>query len=162
MIALKLTNTKDFMSHLLLADTFDNFSFIEGEVVTFNTFTINGYIQKEFFESEEKLPEYSSWKNIREYCFSLIRGKRTPLSFKLVFSLSPENISRLISQNQLDFQPESVKGLYLNIKYEAGSLKCITGTSLTIFTLDKSLEHAWDENIQKFFMQKQIAFEPEL
>lgn len=93
MIALKLTNTKDFMSHLLLTDTFDNFSFIEGEVVTFNTFTIDGYIQKEFFESEEKLPGVFLMEEYPGVLFSLIRGKRTPLSFKMVFSLSPENIS---------------------------------------------------------------------
>ena len=42
MIAFSLTNTKEFMSHLLLADTFDHFSFIEGEIVTFNTFRIDG------------------------------------------------------------------------------------------------------------------------
>ena len=50
MIALKLKNTKNFMTHLLLSDTFDNFLFIEGEIVTFNTFTIDGYIQKAFYE----------------------------------------------------------------------------------------------------------------
>ena len=44
MISLNLTNVKNFMSHLLLKETFDNFSFIEGEVITFNTFHIDGYI----------------------------------------------------------------------------------------------------------------------
>mgnify|MGYP005803493919 CR=1 FL=1 len=42
MIAFSLTNIKEFMSHLLLSDTFDYFSFIEGEIVTFNTFKIDG------------------------------------------------------------------------------------------------------------------------
>lgn len=32
MISLTLTNVKNFMSHLLLKETFDNFSFIEGEI----------------------------------------------------------------------------------------------------------------------------------
>ena len=40
MIALTLTEIKDFTSHLLLKDTFDSFYFIEGEIVTFNTFLI--------------------------------------------------------------------------------------------------------------------------
>ena len=39
MIAFSLTNIKDFMSHLLLNETFDHFSFIEGEITTFNTLT---------------------------------------------------------------------------------------------------------------------------
>ena len=37
MIAFSLTNIKDFMSHLLLNETFDHFSFIEGEITTFNS-----------------------------------------------------------------------------------------------------------------------------
>ena len=65
MISLTLTNVKNFMSHLLLKETFDNFSFIEGEIITFNTFRIDGYIQKDFFDSEEEIPEYSLWKNLR-------------------------------------------------------------------------------------------------
>ena len=47
MIAFSLTNIKDFMSHLLLNETFDHFSFIEGEITTFNTFHIDGIIKKE-------------------------------------------------------------------------------------------------------------------
>ena len=43
MIALKLPNNKQFMSHLLLSETFDHFLVIDGEITTFNTFTINGF-----------------------------------------------------------------------------------------------------------------------
>ena len=49
MIAFSLTNIKDFTSHLLVKDTFESFSFIEGEIVTYNTFRIDGFIQKDFF-----------------------------------------------------------------------------------------------------------------
>ena len=99
MISLTLPDIKDFTSHLLLKDSFDSFCFIEGEIVTFNTFRIDGFIQKEFFDTDSELPEYSYWKNVRDYCFQIIRGKRTPLSFRFVFSLSPQNIDRLIRQN---------------------------------------------------------------
>ena len=89
MIALKLTNVKACMSHLLLMDTFDSFLLIEGEIMTFNTFKIDGFIQKNFYTSEEleqmgTLPEYAYWKQLREYCFSLIKGKKTPLGFRFV------------------------------------------------------------------------------
>lgn len=162
MISLHLSSVKDFMSHLLLSETFDNFLFIEGEIVTFNTFTIDGYIQKSFYPEEEELPEYSTWKSLRDYCFSLIKGKRTPLSFKFIFSLSPKNISRLIEQNNLDFQPDQVQGLYMNIRYDGTTLQCITGTSLKTFSMDKSLEHAWDSMVQKYLSQKQISYESDL
>ena len=150
MIALTLTEIKDFTSHLLLKDTFDSFYFIEGEIVTFNTFRIDGFIQKDFFDTDTDLPEYSYWKNIREYCFSLIRGKRTPLSFRFVFSLSPRNIA---------LDPDEIQGLYLNIRFDGKSLACVTGSSFKTFSMDKTLEHAWDEMVEKFFRQKQIAFE---
>lgn len=164
MIAFKLTNIKACMSHLLLMETFDSFLLIEGEITTFNTFKIDGFIQKHFYTSEEleqmgSLPEYAYWKQLREYCFSLIKGKRTPLGFRFVFSLSPKNIARLIEQNGLEFHVEEVQGLYLNLRYDSNGLQCITGTSFQSFSMDKSLEQAWDTMVQKFFQKKGIDFE---
>jgi len=161
MIALKLTNRKLFMKHLLLAETFDHFLFIEGEITTFNKFIIDGYLQKNFFDDDKPAVEFSFWKQMRDYCFSIIKGKRTPLNFKFIFSLSPENIARLISQNELDFHPEDVQGLYLNIRFDGNDLQCITGTSLKTFSMDRSLEQAWDQMVLKFFIQKEISFEIE-
>lgn len=131
MIALKLTNVKACMSHLLLMDTFDSFLLIEGEIMTFNTFKIDGFIQKNFYTSEEleqmgTLPEYAYWKQLREYCFSLIKGKKTPLGFRFVFSLSPKNIARLIEQNELGLNADDIQGLYLNLRYDSTGLQCIT------------------------------------
>lgn len=159
MISLTLPDIKDFTSHLLLKDSFDSFCFIEGEIMTFNTFRIDGFIQKEFFDTDSELPEYSYWKNIREYCFQIIRGKRTPLSFRFVFSLSPKNIERLIRQSVPSVRPEDVQGLYLNLHFDGTHLTCVTGTSFKTFILDKSLEHIWDEMVQKVFHQKGIIFE---
>lgn len=160
MILLSISEVKEFMSKLLLSDTFDSFLFIEGEIVTFNTFSINGYLQKDFFD-KDMIPErnYSLWKELREYCFSLIRGKRTPLRFKFVFGLSEPNIEKLLRQQGLSFTPQDVQGLYLNISYDGHSLRCVTGTSMNLFTLDKSLEEALDKMVQKFFVQKEISFE---
>lgn len=160
MIALALTEVKECMAKLLLSETFDPFYFIEGEIVTFGTFTIDGYLKKEFFEQEE-IPEreYALWKDVREYCFSLIKGKRTPLSFKFVLGLSDANIEKLLLQQELDFKPQDVRGLYINLKYDGQKLQCITGTAMNLFTMDKSLEQAWDKMVQKFFTQKEIAYE---
>lgn len=160
MILLSISEVKELMSKLLLSDTFDSFLFIEGEIVTFNTFSINGYLQRDFFD-KDMIPErnYSLWKELREYCFSLIRGKRTPLRFKFVFGLSESNIEKLLRQQGLSFTPQDVQGLYLNISYDGHSLRCVTGTSMNLFTLDKSLEESWDKMVQKFFAQKEISFE---
>lgn len=160
MIALSLTEVKECMSKLLLSETFDPFLFVEGEIMTYATFSMDGYLNKDFFE-EGSAPEreYALWKDVREYCFSLIKGKRTPLSFKFVLGLSESNIEKLIGQQGLDFEPEDVRGLYINLKYDGQKLQCVTGTAMNLFTLDKSLEQAWDVMVQKFFVQKEIAFE---
>ena len=160
MIALSLTEVKECMSKLLLSETFDSFLFIEGEIMTFSTFTMDGYLKKDFFE-EGTAPdrEYALWKEMREYCFSLIKGKRTPLGFKFVLGLSASNIQKLIGQQGLDFELEDVRGLYINLKYDGKNLQCVTGTAMNLFTMDKSLEQAWDVMVQKFFTQKEISYE---
>lgn len=160
MIALSLTEVKECMSKLLLSETFDSFLFIEGEITTYNTFTIDGYLHKDFFGEDEIPPcDYTLWKDMREHCFSLIKGKRTPLGFKFVLGLSDANIEKLIQQQGLDFELEDVRGLYINIKYDGQKLQCISGTAMHLFTMDKSLEQAWDVMVQKFFTQKGIPFE---
>lgn len=160
MIALALPEVKECMAKLLLSETFDPFYFIEGEIVTFNTFTMDGYLKKDFFEQEEAPErEYALWKDVREFCFSLIKGKRTPLSFKFVLGLSDSNIEKLLLQQGLDFKPQDVRGLYINLKYDGHKLQCITGTAMNLFTMDKSLEQAWDKMVQKFFTQKEIKYE---
>ena len=160
MIALALTDVKECMGKLLLSETFDPFYFIEGEIVTFSTFTMDGYLRKDFFD-EENAPEreYALWKDVREFCFSIIKGKRTPLSFKFVLGLSDSNIEKLLLQQELDFKPQDVRGLYINLKYDGQNLQCVTGTAMNLFSMDKSLEQAWDKMIQKFFTQKEIKFE---
>ena len=160
MIALALTDVKECMGKLLLSETFDPFYFIEGEIVTFSTFTMDGYLKKDFFD-DENAPEreYALWKDMREFCFSIIKGKRTPLSFKFILGLSDSNIEKLLLQQELDFKPQDVRGLYINLKYDGQNLQCITGTAMNLFTMDKSLEQAWDKMVQKFFTQKEIKYE---
>ena len=159
MIALSLTDVKECMSKLLLSETFDPFLFVEGEIMTFATFTIDGYLKKEFWEEDAPEREYALWKDVREYCFSLIKGKRTPLGFKLILGLSEANIEKLLMQQGLDFKPSDVRGLYINLKYDGQKLQCVTGTAMHTFTMDKSLEQAWDRMVQKFFTQKEISYE---
>ena len=76
-----------------------------------------------------------------------------------VFSLAPKNIETLLLQNDLSVQADAVQGLYLNIRYNGETLTCITGTSFKTFTMDKTLEHAWDEMTENFFKKKGIDFE---
>lgn len=165
MIALKLLEVKDCMQKLLLADTFDSFSFIDGSITTFATFHFDGYIQKDFYNTEEQAllleqgKEYSSWSEMRDYCYHVIKGKNTPLSFKFVLSLAKDNVQKLLAHNLPSQDIATIQGLYLNLQYDQGELTCITGTSMKTFTMDKTLEHLWDDTAMKYLKQKEILFE---
>ena len=139
------------MAHLLLNDTFDGFSFLEGEITTFNKFSIDGYLQKEFFD-EAPEQSYSLWRDVREFCLSIIRGKRTPLNFKIVLSLHPDQFASFLASHQITaFRPEDIQGLYLNFRYDKDVLQCVSGISMKSFVMDKSLEKEWDGYVKEFF-----------
>lgn len=165
MISLKIIDVKDFMSKLLISDTFNKFLLSEATITTGNTFIIDGHLNKDFYTTEE-LEEnnltdqtMSTWEALKPFCFELIKGKKTPLHFKIVFLLSSNNVIKLLEQSSISLSPNDVNGLFLNIKYSNNTLQCITGTSLKLFTLDKSIENEWDSMIQKFFKSHEIPFE---
>lgn len=167
MISLKILDLKDFMSKLLISDVFNNFLLSEATITTGNTFTIDGHLNRDFYTSEE-LEEHnlteqtiSTWETLKPFCFELIKGKKTPLNFKMVFLLSSLNVTKLLEQCKISLTPNDINGLFLNIKYNNNTLHCVTGTSLKVFTLDKSLENEWDFMIQKFFKANEIPFEIE-
>ena len=152
-------SAKSCMAHLLLKDTFDSFSFIEGQITTFNTFQIDGYLQKEFFDEAPK-QTYSHWKDVRDFCFNIIRGKRTPLSFKIVLALNENAYADFLSAHQITtYRPEDIRGLYLNFHYNGSTLQCVTGISMKTFTLDKSLEKEWDQHAEGFFKSHGVELE---
>ncbi|MCP1102725.1 hypothetical protein M2454_002039 [Aequitasia blattaphilus] len=150
--------TKTTMNHLLLKDSFDLFLLIEGEVTTFNTFSFNGRLKKEYLDELPK-EEYSKWKALKGYCLSLIKGKKTPLNFRFIFTLSKKEIANFLIEYELSYDPSEVIGLYLNFHYENGQLNCTTGTSLKSFSLDKSIDHAWDHRALDYFYQLDIPFD---
>lgn len=165
MIALQIQDIKNFMSRLLLSQTFDNFLLVEGSITTYNTFRIEGRVHKEFFTEEEieerslNNREFSLWKEVKPFCLELIKGKKTPLGFKFTFQLSKENTAKLLASSGItSIMPENISGLLLNIRYDNGGLSVITATNLNLFTLDKSLEHAWDDMVKRFLKQQEISF----
>ena len=68
---------KKFMNCLLVGDTFDKFLLEEASITTFNTFTIDGHVQSDFYSEEElaTLPDntLSTWATIKPICFNLIK-----------------------------------------------------------------------------------------
>ena len=131
MVALKIEEQKAFTAGLFIGEIFDKFLVREAEIVTYNQFTIDGKVRQGYF-SEEELEE----NRIEEYS-----------SWK---TLKPVCYSLI--------NPDQVGGLYINIQYENHEMICVTGTSMKQFTLDRTLENEWDENVKKFLKKNGVVF----
>lgn len=162
MTALKVEDIRQFTSSLFIGAMFDHFLVREADIVTYNTFHIDGRVRTGYYTDEEiedqKIEDFSAWKTIKPVCFSLIKGKKLPESFRIVLQLGKEQTIHFLQQRALGIQPEQIGGIYLNIRYEAGELYCVTGVSLNFFTMDKLLETEWDTAVTFFFKEKQIPF----
>ena len=120
----------------------------------------DGRIRQGYYSDEEleknRIEELSSWKALRPFCYSLIKGKKLPESFQITMQLSPEENEKFIRRVKPDFPAEQVAALYLNIRYENHAAACVTGTSLKVFTLDKQIEREWDDTVRRYFKKLQI------
>lgn len=163
MTALQIDDIKFFMHQFLLTDTFDRFLLLEGTITTFNTFSIDGVLKKSYYTRQEQEllagRTLSFWGEVRPFCLELIKGKKTPLSFRFTLQLSAPNTQKLLEQTGVGIPAGQVRGLLMNLRYDGQSLSCTTGTSLSVFTMDKKLDHAWDDMVQRYFRQQEIPFE---
>ena len=165
MIALELTDVRDFMNKLLKSEVFDHFLMQEAVITSAVTYTINGQITRGFY-SEEELDELSlsgcrflPFSMLRSNCFDLIKGKKTPSAFRFVFLLSPTNTEKTIHAVGSSYKGSDVTGMYINLKYQNQLLSLTTGIAYNIFSTDKTLENEWDKMVIRFLKQHDIAFE---
>lgn len=164
MLALKINTTKTFMHKLLIGDAFHVFSLAEASITTFNQFHIDGKLHMDFFDTdtEQQLSAdkiiYSSWGDVKAYCYSIIRGKLPPLQFKFIMRLSPSQINILPANNIFSFSDSELSDLFLNIQFKNNELLCTTGIFSQVFTLDKTSETTWDNAVLDFFRYHQIDF----
>ena len=162
MIALTIADVKKFMQQLLISNTFDNFLIQEASVTTYAHFHIDGLLHKDFFDSDKKESlqerEYLYWKEIKEYIYNFIKGKRTPLNFKFTFCLSPQQTSDFFKAEAFSLDISFIRNLIFNLYFDGKNLTCTTATSYKQFVLDKSIDISWDIYTKKFFQEMQIAF----
>jgi hypothetical protein len=163
MISLNILEVKAFMSKLLANTVFDSFILKELDIQTFTNFHVTGQFNEAFFTNEELElrgeNRFTLWNDVRTIAFSMIKGNKTPLSFKVVFQLSVDQSKELIDRLAGRLRVEDVGGLYLNVRFEKGELHIITGTAIKTFTMDKTLEQEWDAEVKNFLKKQQIAFE---
>lgn len=165
MLALQITNTKNFMAQLLTGDCFDPFLMAEATVSTAHTYTIDGHVNKDFFTSEEQgnpkiCPyDFALWQDMKGLLFQLIKGRRTPLYFKFVLHLKPELVGKLLAANNCGMPSEQIKALVLTVKYDGSHALLTTGTAYHTFVMNKEPDVIWDKALTGYLLRKNITFE---
>lgn len=171
---IKINDIRITMSMLLLKDAFDAFFLEEAEVMTFAKLQINGRRNKNWYAGETDndiredsitngstgLTELIRWKEARHVFFEYIKGKKTPDLFKV--SLKAGNSMAEIFLKDSGFYEKYLQEkpeLHLQLRYENGTLCVVTGIYNNNFTLDKSVENAWDDAVVKWFKQNKVAID---
>ena len=158
---LQITSMKQFMNHLLVADTFEPFLLEEAVIGTACTYHIDGHVNQEFYSGDEDslekdAYEFRPWSKVKGLCFDLIKGKRTPLFFRFVLHLMPETAAALLSKEGSDVEPSLVKALVLNIRYDGAKAVLTTATAYQTFLLSKEPDAIWDKALMKYLEGKGI------
>lgn len=165
MIALRITNIKQFMGKLLGGEDFDSFLLEEASISTYNTFFIDGRQNREFYTKEEwedtsiRPYEFTTWKTSRKICFDLIKGTHTPTAFRFVLHLIPNYVDSILKDGDTTVTPGDIKAFVLTVKYDGAILTLVTGTALHTFLMDKTPDILWDSAVKKFLTKKEIAYE---
>lgn len=165
MVSVEINSIKEFMNKLLNSEAFDSFYLEEAVIATFNTFILDGHLIKSdtdklqdntdpspiYGQTTEQgtgqtAPLFSTWKQLRPIIFSLIRGDRVPHSMKLTLHAGSSYMHRLKNRPEAAAYADAIKALAVNIRYENGKLKCVTGTSYQTFIMDKTIDNIWDSD----------------
>ncbi|HHX62534.1 MAG TPA: hypothetical protein GX707_17750 [Epulopiscium sp.] len=149
MVVLPIINNNLFMSSLLKQDLFDHLEVREVTLHTFYKLHIDGKRNMDFYLEDEieGLSEYISWSEMKDYVFELIKGKKSPTYLKVVLSTT-QHETQDISLDASTF--------FLNIVYKDEAIHCTTGTAYTTFTLDKTPEKTWDDQMTQFLISHNL------
>jgi len=165
MLSLQVTNIKKFMSLLLGSNAFDSFLLEEAVIQTNTTISIDGRMTKGFYNDEEKEElgldglSHIPYGLVREKCFELIKGKKTPVYFKFVFLLPQATTDRLMQSVSTNFDHNVVTNMCLICTYQEGTLYITDGVSYQTFVLGHDLDKALDDYIKAYLNKSEISFE---
>lgn len=163
MISLKILEMNRFMGKLLKGENFDGFLLKEGFLRTSMEYRFQGQIFRDYFDTaeQENLTEkYAFWGEVKPFVFELVKGKRTPLAFSFTLVLAKNQTTELLARRSVNVGEDS-PSLFLQIRFEHGVGRIITGTARNTFTLDKSLDEAWDTEVKQLLLAMELAVEEE-
>ncbi|MBQ1327048.1 MAG: hypothetical protein IIY49_03320 [Eubacterium sp.] len=151
MISLEITDVKRFITSLLQDESFDVLKLVKLELRTMVDFTIDGKINKAYFDDEKDVSDnYASWHEMKNHFYQMIRGSVLPLSFKIVLALPLDEVKKLVNENEeLGIRPEDVSLITYNILYDREKMIVTTGLAMKTFSLDKIFPMECDEYLKK-------------
>ena len=146
-----------FMNRLVLEDIFDKFEVRTAEIVAGIRVTISGAIEQVQPDNEisaeqdqrvKPVVSYTTWAALKPLIFAVIKNGQKPRQLKIVFSYPAEEAVNIHTNAQ---------ALFINLTYETDTVTFTTATAQKEFALDKSLDHVWDEWVQRFMAEKGVA-----
>jgi len=147
---------KPFMALLLRGELFDSWDVTEAKVETFFELSVNGRLKKDFFEEPDSVQrDFARWGEIKEIFFQAIKGKRLPGMLKIVLAADRAWAEQILCECGKE-KEEAGASFYLNIRYSANGCQVVSGVSHVGFTMDKTLDTAWDEVLRDFFKKNGI------
>lgn len=165
MLALKVLDVKKCMNALLASEIFDAFLLSEATITTRMTYTLDGHLTKDYL-TEEELAEAGllgercvSYGYVRKLCFDMIKGKRKPAAFHFTFLCPKKLMEQMIDTQKVNVRPSDVANLTLNLRYVGEELHVTAGCTMAGFSLDRSMEEAWNTWVKMFFAEHEIAVE---
>lgn len=159
MLSLRLKSLKDATHQLFIDTSFDHFSLMEAYFTCAASFTVDGRCNQDFFEPSDMPSDiFIPWSSVRPTCFQMIKGKRVPLSFRLVFTLSANKAAEFFSQPALADNADIDRYLFI-LHYKNQQLTLTTGTSFHRFSLDKASEKLWNQHIIHWLDSHSLTYE---
>ena len=163
MIYLKINDIKKTMLELFGSESFDALYLLETEALTAALLHIDGKRNPDWYDSDEidyNLTEWMTWKEIKGMVFEYIKGSKTPKLLKISLKADDMTALNLIEKSGcMDAYSTMKPGLHIQFRYENGQLGLVTAVSFNEFTMDRTLERAWDEAVQEWMRNLQIGYE---
>ena len=164
MVAFKITEIRDFTQKLFIGDTFDLFEVSFAEFQTAYHFRLDGQLNPKYYDTEELKAlreegrELALWKEVKPLCFQIVKGRRTPVFFRI--ALSPtKKIPALEAVIDQIKGSGIVSGLGIRFEFSENGITGATGVSLSSFSPDRNPEYLWDESALSFLKSSQIMTE---
>lgn len=163
MILLNIFDIKETMAHLLIRESFDVFLLEKVSITTFAKMEIQGRRNSEWFEQDETeavLPDHLYWKEAKPFCYSYIKGKKTPAFFTVSLKLTEKEAQAVLPDSSLfQIMKEKQTDVLLHFRYEKDNLSIVSGTFSQTFMMDKSVEFAWDSEVKTILKKLGVGFE---